>query len=99
MYNQPGDGSVPSFCLVGDVMYAGTIGRTDMPGGDRGQTLRSLKGVLKKVDRTVLLTGHGDNSTVADEKGNNPFMRQAAEWDGTGRVPTTEDIRKGRRGY
>ena len=92
MYNLPGESVGPSYCLVGDTMYAGTIGRTDMPGGNRGQTLMSLKGVLAKPDGTVLLTGHGDDSTVAVERVANPFMRQAAAWDGSSPPPTTADL-------
>jgi glyoxylase-like metal-dependent hydrolase (beta-lactamase superfamily II) len=89
MFNLPGDAAAHSYLLVGDVLYAGSIGRTDMPGGSRAQTLMSLKGVLAKADETVLLTGHGENSTVARERTGNIFMRQAAEWDGTGPVPQT----------
>lgn len=70
-----------AYCLVGDVLYAGSIGRTDMPGGNRGQTLTSLKSVLAKPDETLLLTGHGDDSTVGVERHANPFMRQAATWE------------------
>ncbi|MEO3776725.1 MBL fold metallo-hydrolase [Micromonospora sp. B11E3] len=84
MFNLPGDR-----CLVGDTLYAGTIGRTDMPGGSRAQTLTSLRGLLRKPDRTVLLTGHGEDSTVGRERVENQFMVQAAAWDGTGEVPRT----------
>jgi glyoxylase-like metal-dependent hydrolase (beta-lactamase superfamily II) len=70
-----------SFCLVGDVLYAGTIGRTDLPGGNRGQTLTALKGLLAMPDETVLLTAHEGNTTVGTERAANPFMRQAAAWD------------------
>lgn len=70
-----------AYCLVGDVLHSGSIGRTDMPGGSRVQTLTSLKGVLAKPDETILLTGHGENSTVGVERIVNPFMRQAAAWE------------------
>ncbi|MFL6110510.1 MAG: MBL fold metallo-hydrolase [Catenulispora sp.] len=83
MFNLLPDRSPHSYCLVGDVLYAGTIGRTDMPGGDRGQTLTSLKGLLAKPDDTVLLTAHENDTTVGVERTANPFMRQAAEWDPT----------------
>ncbi|MFC6301980.1 MBL fold metallo-hydrolase [Oerskovia jenensis] len=63
--------------LVGDVLYAGTIGRTDMPGGDRAQTLASLRRLLEEPDDLVLLTGHFADTTVGAERDNNPFMVQA----------------------
>ncbi|RBM19453.1 MBL fold metallo-hydrolase [Streptomyces sp. PT12] len=78
MFNLSGDASIRSYCLVGDVVYAGSIGRTDMPGGSRAQTLASLRGLLAKPDDTVLLTGHEEDSTVGVERTANPFMRQAA---------------------
>lgn len=77
MYAFSHEGS--KYCLVGDVLYAGSIGRTDMPGGDRAQTLASLRGVLEKDDDTVLLTGHGADTTVGAERRSNPFMVQAAQ--------------------
>lgn len=81
MFNLSPRESANSFCLVGDVLYAGTIGRTDLPGGSRGQTLTSLQGLLAMPDDTVLLTAHEGNTTVGIERTANPFMRQAAEWD------------------
>lgn len=81
MFNLLDAASDRAYCLVGDVLYAGSIGRTDMPGGSRGQTLTSLKSVLAKPDGTLLLTGHGDDSTVGVERLGNPFMRQAAAWE------------------
>lgn len=84
LFNLPGDRDSTGRCLVGDVLYAGTIGRTDMPGGSREQTLRSLKEkILPKPDDTVLLTGHGRDTTVGEERHANPFMRQAIEWSPT----------------
>ncbi|GAB3227442.1 MBL fold metallo-hydrolase [Glycomyces halotolerans] len=83
----PGDDEADAYCLVGDVIYAGTIGTTGMPGGSREQTLRSLKTkILTKPDDTVLLTAHGRDTTVGAEREVNPFVRQALEWqNGDGR--------------
>jgi glyoxylase-like metal-dependent hydrolase (beta-lactamase superfamily II) len=89
MYNLPGGRRGPSYCLVGDTLYAGTIGRTDMPGGSRADTLHSLQGLLAKRDSTVLLTGHGEDTTVGRERVGNQFMVQAASWDGTLPPPGT----------
>ncbi|MDS1271513.1 MBL fold metallo-hydrolase [Lipingzhangella sp. LS1_29] len=82
MFNLPGDERAHSYCLVGDTLHAGTIGRTDMPGGDRGQALHSLRSkILVKPDETVALTGHGRDSTVGRERFTNPFLLQAAKYE------------------
>lgn len=82
MFTLPGDDEADAYCLIGDTMYAGTIGRTDMPGGSREQMLRSLKTkVLTMSDGTVLLTGHGPDTTVGKERFTNKFLLQAAEWE------------------
>ncbi len=96
MFQLPGDRCAPGYCLVGDVLYAGSIGRTDMPGGSRGQTLRSLKSMLAKPDETVLLTGHGEDSTLGQERTANPFVRQAGRWNGTEPAPGTKEALQAR---
>lgn len=88
MYGLPTDATPKPTYLVGDTIYAGTIGRTDMPGGSRADTLLSLKHkVLSWSDDTILLTGHGDDSTVGRERVVNPFVKQAAEWEEGTPVP------------
>lgn len=91
MFNLPGGAHVPGYCLVGDTLYAGTIGRTDMPGGDRGDALRSLRSLLAKPGDTVLHTGHGDDTTLSVERTDNPFLWEASRWDGAGRPPSTAE--------
>jgi hydroxyacylglutathione hydrolase len=65
----------PTFVLVGDVIFAGSVGRTDFPDGDFA-TLAS--GIHRKLfslpDETVLYPGHGPSTTVGDEKEHNPFV-------------------------
>jgi glyoxylase-like metal-dependent hydrolase (beta-lactamase superfamily II) len=62
-----------AFC--GDVIFAGGIGRTDLPGGDDEQLQRSLRErVLTLPDETVLYPGHGESTTVRDERDGNPFL-------------------------
>jgi hydroxyacylglutathione hydrolase len=79
MFTLPGDGAAEGHCLIGDTVYAGTIGRTDMPGGSREQLLHSLRTkVLTMPDGTALLTGHGRNTTVGEERFTHPFLLQAA---------------------
>jgi hydroxyacylglutathione hydrolase len=66
-----GDG----FALVGDVVFAGSIGRTDLPGGDFQTLMRSIREeVLTLPDETVLYTGHGPETTVGHERVSNPFL-------------------------
>ena len=91
MFNLPGDLTVPGYCLVGDTVYAGDIGRTDQPSGDRGDCLRSLRSLLEKPGKTVLYTAHDDDSDLATESTTNPFVWVAARWSGTGTPPTTPE--------
>jgi len=66
-----GDG----FALVGDVIFLGSIGRTDLPGGDLPTLMRSIRTeVLTLPDETVLYNGHGPETTVGHEKRSNPFV-------------------------
>ena len=60
----------------GDTLFAGSIGRTDLPGGDAGQLLASIRDrVLTLPDDTVVLPGHGEQTTVGRERADNPFLR------------------------
>ena len=68
------DGSVP-LALTGDTLFAGSIGRTDLPGGDHDQLLRSIASRLLPLDdATVVLPGHGGQSSIGQERGSNPFL-------------------------
>lgn len=61
--------------LVGDVIFNGSIGRTDLPGGDFGTLMRSIRAqVLTLPDETTLHSGHGPETTVAHERRTNPFV-------------------------
>lgn len=62
--------------IVGDSLFAGSIGRTDFPGSDHDQLIRSIKTKLYTLpDDTVIHPGHGPSSTVGREKRSNPFVR------------------------
>jgi hydroxyacylglutathione hydrolase len=62
--------------LVGDVIFEGSIGRTDLPGGSLEALMRSIREqVLTLPDETRLLTGHGPATTVGRERVMNPFLR------------------------
>jgi glyoxylase-like metal-dependent hydrolase (beta-lactamase superfamily II) len=61
--------------MVGDVIFAGSIGRTDLPGGDLATLMRSIREqVLTLPDATTLHTGHGPDTTVGHERATNPFI-------------------------
>ncbi len=61
--------------LVGDVVFNGSIGRTDLPGGDFATLMRSIREqVLTLPDATTLHTGHGPDTTVGHERRTNPFI-------------------------
>jgi hydroxyacylglutathione hydrolase len=62
-------------CFSGDVLFAGSIGRTDLPGGDHAAMLASLRDrVLPLADETVVLPGHGPLTTIGRERTSNPFL-------------------------
>ena len=61
--------------FVGDVIFQGSIGRSDLPGGDFRTLMRSIhEQVLTLPDDTRLLSGHGPETTVSRERRTNPFL-------------------------
>jgi glyoxylase-like metal-dependent hydrolase (beta-lactamase superfamily II) len=69
------DGDDSSTLFVGDTLFAGSIGRTDLPGGDLNTLLRSIREVLFRFpDETVVWSGHGEVTTIGQEKRTNPFL-------------------------
>ncbi|NUR92992.1 MAG: MBL fold metallo-hydrolase [Nonomuraea sp.] len=63
----------------GDLLFAGSIGRTDLPGGDYDTILRSLgTKCLPLPDETIVLPGHGPQTTIGQERATNPYLREAA---------------------
>jgi glyoxylase-like metal-dependent hydrolase (beta-lactamase superfamily II) len=61
--------------FVGDTLFAGSIGRTDLPGGDGNTLLQSIRMVLFSFpDETVVYSGHGPATTIGEEKRSNPFL-------------------------
>jgi hydroxyacylglutathione hydrolase len=61
--------------FVGDTLFAGSIGRTDLPGGDHATLVRSIRQVLFTFpDDTVVLSGHGEPTTIGREKQTNPYL-------------------------
>lgn len=70
-----GERSGPAMLVSGDTLFAGSIGRTDLPGGDHEQMLASLRDkILVLDDETVVLPGHGPQTTIGRERASNPFL-------------------------
>jgi hydroxyacylglutathione hydrolase len=66
--------------FAGDTLFAGSIGRTDLPGGDLPTMLRTLRTKLLTLDdETVVLPGHGPSTTIGRERVSNPFLLDLAE--------------------
>ena len=64
------------FIIGGDVLFRGSIGRTDLPGGDHETLLRSIREQLWPLpDETIVYPGHGEPTTIGWEKKHNPFLR------------------------
>jgi glyoxylase-like metal-dependent hydrolase (beta-lactamase superfamily II) len=62
--------------IAGDTLFAGSIGRTDLPGGNSEQIIDSIQTrLLALPDETKVLTGHGPATTIGNERRNNPFLR------------------------
>lgn len=65
-----------SLLLAGDTLFAGSIGRTDLPGGDSRMILRSIhERVLTLPDATRVIPGHGPATTLGEERESNPFLQ------------------------
>ena len=70
------EGSIETALFVGDTLFAGSIGRTDLPGGDMTTLLRSIQDVLFTYpDESVVYSGHGEPTTIGRERRTNPFLR------------------------
>jgi glyoxylase-like metal-dependent hydrolase (beta-lactamase superfamily II) len=64
--------------VVGDALFAGSIGRTDLPGGDTESLLTSIREKLLTLpDETVVYSGHGPATTIGRERRSNPFLTGA----------------------
>jgi glyoxylase-like metal-dependent hydrolase (beta-lactamase superfamily II) len=79
LFRLPGAGTsweADQVCLSGDVLFAGSIGRTDLPGGSTATMLTSLRDkILPLADDTVVLPGHGPETTIGRERASNPYLR------------------------
>ncbi|MGH9409854.1 MAG: MBL fold metallo-hydrolase [Vicinamibacterales bacterium] len=70
-----GTGAKAATLFVGDTLFAGSIGRTDLPGGDTDTLLGSIRNVLFRFpDDTIVWSGHGEQTTIGKERRTNPFL-------------------------
>jgi hydroxyacylglutathione hydrolase len=69
------DSGTPALVFSGDALFAGSIGRTDLPGGDYTRLMRSIREKLLTLpDAVVVLSGHGPQTTIGRERATNPFL-------------------------
>jgi len=81
------DAEISEVMFSGDLLFAGSIGRTDLPGGDHPTMLRSLiDKVLPLADDIVVLPGHGDQTTIGRERATNPFLLELQHTGAAGRA-------------
>ena len=79
---------LPEVLFSGDLIFAGSIGRTDLPGGSYEAMLESLRRVVLPLpDELPILSGHGPETTVGRERATNPFLREVVE-----AAPTTRGL-------
>lgn len=67
--------NLSNLLLSGDTLFAGSVGRTDLPGGDMATLMASLEKLTALPDGTVVIPGHGMFTTIGDEKRGNPFLQ------------------------
>jgi hydroxyacylglutathione hydrolase len=76
-------GASPWLVFGGDVLFAGSVGRTDFPDGSFEDLARGIHGKLFTLpDDTIVLPGHGEPTTIGEEKRSNPFVGRPAGWRG-----------------
>jgi glyoxylase-like metal-dependent hydrolase (beta-lactamase superfamily II) len=74
-FRSAAQGDQPPQLLAGDLVFAGSIGRTDLPGGDHATMLETLRHkVLTLPDDVVVLPGHGEQTSIGRERATNPFL-------------------------
>ncbi|MEV6008466.1 MBL fold metallo-hydrolase [Streptomyces sp. NPDC051976] len=85
-FRLPEKADIPSVLFSGDLLFAGSVGRTDLPGGSTAELFESLARVcLPLDDSTVVLSGHGPQTTIGRERAANPYLVKAA--GGSGAAP------------
>lgn len=78
-FRLPQTPEIPSVFFSGDLLFAGSVGRTDLPGGSTDELYASLARVcLPLDDSTVVLSGHGPQTTIGRERATNPYLAEVA---------------------
>lgn len=73
-----GHPTINRLVFSGDVVFAGSVGRTDLPGGNMGTMKATLtEAVLELTDSTALLPGHGEQTTMGEQRAHNPYLQPA----------------------
>jgi len=86
-FRTPYDDEVSQLMFSGDLLFAGSIGRTDLPGGDHSTMLRTLRDkVLTLPDDIVVLPGHGEQTSIGRERATNPFLLDLVDRGAAGQV-------------
>lgn len=86
VFKHAGGADLPPLLFSGDLLFQGSIGRTDLPGGNHKQMLASLSRVLSPLsDQTVVLPGHGGQTTMAAERASNPYLTDLGSAPGSPR--------------
>ncbi len=68
--------NVDQLLIAGDVLFEGSIGRTDLPTGDYDMLINNIKTrLLTLPENTIVIPGHGDTTTIREEKQSNPYLR------------------------
>ncbi len=60
--------------IAGDTLFKGSVGRTDLPGGNSKELMNSLKKLMELPEETTVICGHGENTTIGQEKKSNPYI-------------------------
>ena len=85
--------TVSEVMFSGDLLFAGSIGRTDLPGGDHPTMLHSLATkVLPLADDIVVLPGHGEQTSIGRERATNPYLLDLADPTAGGAPPATRGL-------
>jgi len=85
-FGVPADVSGPAVLFSGDLVFRDGVGRTDLPGGDHDQLLASLAKVcLPLPDDTIVLSGHGPETTIGRERASNPWLQNLVPASGPAR--------------
>jgi len=68
-----------NWIFTGDILFKGSIGRTDFEGGDEEQMFNSLRKILEMKDEMIVFPGHGPRTTIGEERKTNPFLTRVFE--------------------